>query len=113
MILVHTEEELELTNEPAICVIGATSTVVKDRFTGVPHKTYIRVCRQNEAACMRETYLFDAACDGGESERVSYDEFRKVRSRLVFGEDGANVYSSKDGIAVLELRKMITGKGGD
>ncbi len=113
MILVHTEEELETAKEPAICVIGATSTVVKDRFTGVPHKVYIRVCRQNEAACMREIYLFDTACGGGESERVSYDGFRKARSRLAFGEDGANVYSIKDGIVVLELRKMITEKGGD
>lgn len=113
MILVHTEEELELAKEPAICVIGATSTVVKDRFTGALHKVYIRVCRQNEAACMRETYLFDVACGGGESERVTYDEFRKVRSRLAFGEDGASLHSDKSGIVVMELSKIVKEKGGD
>lgn len=110
MILVHTEEELELTNEPAICVIGATSTVVDGAFLGTKDKVYVRTVLQNDACTELENRLFgemiaDPATRGEATDR--YADFCNERSRLVFGAKGAETTGRVGRIVILTFKKPI------
>lgn len=108
MVLVHTEEELYASQEPAICVIGATSAEIDDViFTD---KVYIRTVLQNEACMELENRLFgemvaDPATRGEATDR--YADFRNERSRLVFGAEGAETTGRVGRIVILTFKKSI------
>ena len=110
MVLVHTEEELNASEEPAICVIGATSTEVDGTFLGTKDKVYIRTVLQNEACVELENRLFgamvaDPATKGEATDR--YANYCNERSRLVFGEKGAETTGRVGRIAILAFKKPI------
>jgi hypothetical protein len=110
MVLVHTEEELALTTEPAICVIGATSTEVEDDCFGTKDKVYVRTVLQNEACTELENRLFgemiaEPATRGEATDR--YADFREERSRLVFGAEGAETTGRVGRITILTFKKPI------
>ena len=110
MVLVHTEEELYASEEPAICVIGATSTEIDGAFLGTKDKVYIRTALQNDACTELENRLFgamaaDPATRGEATDR--YADFKNERSRLVFGEKGAETTGRVGRITILTFKKPI------
>ena len=110
MVLVHTEEELYASQEPAICVIGATSTEVEGTFIGTKDKVYVRTVLQNEACMELENRLFgamvaDPATRGEATDR--YADFENERSRLVFGAEGAETTGRVGRITILTFKKPI------
>ena len=110
MVLVHTEEELALTTEPAICVIGATSAEIDDTIFGTTDKVYIRTVLQNKACLELENRLFtemvaEPATMGEATDR--YADFRSERSRLVFGAEGAETTGRVGRITILTFKKPI------
>ena len=110
MVLVHTEEELYASEEPAICVIGATSTEVEGTFLGTTDKVYVRTLLQNDACVELENRLFgemlaDPATRGETTDR--YADFENERSRLVFEADGATTVGRVGRIAILTFKKPI------
>lgn len=110
MVLVHTEEELALTTEPAICVIGATSAEIDDAIFGTTDKVYVRTVLQNSACMELENRLFnemvaEPATRGEATDR--YADFRSERSRLVFGAEGAETTGRVGRIVILTFKKPI------
>ena len=110
MVLVHTEEELYASQEPAICVIGATSTEVDGTFLGTKDKVYVRTVLQNDACAELENRLFcemiaEPATRGEATDR--YADFCNERSRLVFGVKGAETTGRVGRIAILTFKKPI------
>lgn len=82
MVLVHTEEELYASQEPAICVIGATSAEIDGTFLGTKDKVYVRTVLQNEACTELENRLFgemiaEPATRGEATDR--YADFRREK----------------------------------
>lgn len=110
MILVHTEEELELTNEPAICVIGATSAEIEDDCFGTKDKVYVRTVLQNKACTELENRLFgEMIAEPATRDKATdrYADFRNERSRLVFGAEGAETTGRVGRITILTFKKPI------
>ena len=110
MVLVHTEEELYASQEPAICVIGATSAEVEGAFLGTKDKVYIRTVLQNGACTELENRLFgemvaDPATRGEATDR--YANYCNERSRLVFGAEGADTTGRVGRIVILTFKKPI------
>ena len=112
MVLVHTEEELYASKEPAICVIGATSAEIKGASKGAKNKVYVRTLLQNDACVTLEEkfdgMIADPATDG--TARVTYEDFKNERSRLVFGTEGAELvgtFGTFDTVVVLAFTKPI------
>ena len=110
MVLVHTEEELNAAEEPAICVIGATSTEVEDDYLERKDKYYVRTVLQNKACAELENRLFaemvaEPATRGEATDR--YADFRNERSRLVFGAKGAETTGRVGRIAILTFKKPV------
>jgi hypothetical protein len=110
MVLVHTEEELYASQEPAICVIGATSAEIDGTFLGTKDKVYVRTVLQNEACTELENRLFsemiaEPATRGEATDR--YADFRNERSRLVFGAEGAETTGRVGRITILTFKKTI------
>lgn len=110
MVLVHTEEELLATEEPAMCVVGATSCETLDDLSNEKYKTYIRIVRENDAFRNKEAHLFaemiaDPATRGENTD--AYENFQKERSRLIFGSDVCNILGRINGITVLCFEKYI------
>lgn len=110
MVLVHTEEELYASQEPAICVIGATSAEIEDDCFGTKDRVYVRTVLQNEACTELENRLFsemvaDPATRGETTDR--YADFKNERSRLVFGAEGAETTGRVGRITILTFKKPI------
>ena len=110
MVLVHTEEELYASQEPAICIIGATSAEVDGTFLGTKDKVYVRTVLQNEACVELENRLFgemlaDPTVRGEATDR--YADYCNERSRLVFGAEGATTVGRVGRIAILAFKKPI------
>ena len=110
MVLVHTEEELYASQEPAICVIGATSAEVEDDYFARKEKYYVRTVLQNKACMELENRLFsgmfaDPVTKGEATDR--YADYCNERSRLVFGAEGADTTGRVGRIVILTFKKPI------
>lgn len=91
MVLVHTEEELFATEEPAVCVIGATSYERLDSSLKKPIKVYIRVVRINETYARCDDRFFNNMMQSptiGGAAYQAWKEFHERVAELVFGKDG-------------------------
>lgn len=88
MVLVHTEEELLATAEPAMCVISGFCYDTIDTHSKEPCKVYVRAVRVNEHFVKEDERLFDESIAEPNIFKADseYSLFIEEKARLLFGE---------------------------